>query len=1840
MLLTNYKMLDYLLVRPSDHRLWRRNAPETLKYFVVDELHTFDGASGADLACLVRRIKARVKAPAGHLCCIGTSATLGHEAAGEHELARYASQLFGEPFDDEALIGEQVQSVDEFLAGTAVSRFAPPGPEQTAALSPLAYGTVDDYLQAQSRLWFDEGLDLTDATAWRIRLGRQIRAHAFFRTLLELVGHRSVEAPRLVEALARRVPMSGREPADYLPNLIDSFVALVSAARSESPLGPAPLVQVRSQLWLRELRRMVGLVGPKPDFVFADDLAPEHLRVSLPVIHCRECGLTGWGATRRETETRLNPDLRAFYNAFFRFSPAVRFVFPGETFPEKSGQREFRTFLCPSCLTAWAAAEPSSCTHCGAPPKRAIEAGMPEARRFVEGRDGRAGHWVGTHDCPSCSGRNSLTIFGSRAASLTAVVVSQLFSSPFNDDKKLLAFSDSVQDASHGAGFFKARTFQFNLRAALQQVVDAEPGPVPLTAVAERFLEAWHARLDEATFIATFIAPDMDWLSDYEHLREHGRLPEGSNLLDLVHRRLDWEIWSEYTFDARIGRTLEKTGSSTAALRCDLLDVAVDALLPRLQNEIGPLRALDADRLRRFVAGLALTLKNRGGVDHPELASYLDAGGNSYLLAKRHGRLHMPYFGKGSRAPVFLTDRAGTRLNPIVRGASTTPTWYEDWLARTLGPVDPQVSTFAREIYEAILPALVEAGLLFRREVRGGSAWGLRREALEITTRVAELRCNSCAFGISVARDAVTLFHGTPCLRYRCGGAFEEQPAAEDYYRRLYRKGDVARIFAAEHSGLLDRATRERVEHGFLEADRPGDPNLLSCTPTLEMGINIGDLSTLALCSIPPKPSHYLQRVGRAGRRDGNAFVVAVANGRPHDLFFYAEPDEMIQGHVEPPGCFLNASAVLERQFTGFVFDRWVESGLLAGALPDRLQPVIEALDQDTKKPDAFPGNLLAFFQAHRTMLEQDFVALFGEGLQPFARERILAYSRGEGDSAGLEYRIRDGLMGLVEQRRSLRRAIKRLTTRIADLEKAPGGATIHEQALDELRREKAALNELVRHLHHRHVLNFFTDEGLLPNYAFPESGVVLQSVIYRRRERDASPDDRYQMRTYEYQRPAAVAISELAPANSFFAEGRKLVIDQVNLDLSQLESWRFCDACSHMALEGAGEAHAACPRCGSPLWSDQGQRRQMLRLRQVIATSSEEASRSYDEADDREPEFYQKNLFVLKDDRDIEEAWYLDREEVPFGFEFYRKVTLREVNFGRDEREHGRIVVAGRELFDNPFVICTGCGKVKGAHAGPAEHGLRHGPACPYRDHPEREKVLEACYIYREVTSEAIRMLLPVAAFDVELSIASFVAALDLGLRRKFRGDPGHLLTTVYDEPVPGSTVRKRYLVLYDGVPGGTGYLKELMRDPAILMEVFQFAWDVLAGCSCQHDPAKDGCYRCLLAYRGRHHAENTSRRTAMQLLGMLLDNRQHLKKTDRIDRIRLNSLLESELEKRFIEAVRRHVAALQAAPGGAELLAGPGGAEPPALTPQVVRGKPGWFLRLPGASWLVEPQVELGPADGVAVSSRADFVFRPERAWPGALPIAVFTDGFEYHAEPGSPNQRIGLDTAQRLAIARSGRFRVWSLVWDDVEERLGSANGAPKAEPLFEEHWQRQVVALRRIGGEGAALWGKLRTLGSFDLLIELLAGTAVGGGADWSAYAHTLIASWLQRDGGGSQGRATSLREALLRPGVPLMWPPDFPGGDAAPATSDRAAPEYLLGSLTAANGGGRPLAAGLVYLRAADLAGARFDGAAISVRLLDQAGPEDPAAFRRRSGAHGAPSCVSSISSSLRGAASG
>lgn len=1796
-LLTNYKMLDYLLLRPDDARLWRENGPETLRFLVVDELHTFDGAQGADLACLIRRLKARLRTPERHLCCIGTSATLGEgpEGMNAEALSGYASQLFAEPFGADAIVGETVETTEEFLKGHLVTRFGVPGPERRAELDPLAYAGQEEYLAAQHRLWFEEELgEPSDAKALYALAGR-LKGHAFLRNLLVILDGKARELRAVKEELARQVPGFAGADGETFDRLLGSFLALVSAARVPGPGGePRPFVQVRLQLWLRELSRLVAMVeippaGGSPRLAFADDLSSDEAKRALPVVHCRECGVTGWGAVSKGHEMRLDPSLKGFYEAFFRFSPNVAFIYPDEDGPSGE-QRTLPQWLCTACLRLAPAAEAGACAGCGAGPESALRVRLGESTY----RD-REGRTHGHHGCSSCGGHNSLTIVGSRAASLTSVALSQLFASRFNDDKKLLAFSDSVQDASHRAGFFGARTYAFNFRTAVQKVVASLGGPVPLAELPRRVIDYWKPKLGEGDFVATFLPPDMEWLRDWEELRKDGKVPEGADLVGLVERRIAWEVWSEYAFKSRIGRTLEKSGSSALRPRPEAIGAAIEKLLPVLREEIGVLRGLDEASLRRLVAGFVTTLKRKGAVEQADLGPYVESGGNVYLLNRMK---HLPSFGRHTRAPAFLASQGFSRFNTLLRSsAQQAPTWYEDWLSRALAPIDGRAGAYAAEIWKAVVEGLLEAGVLFQRTApRGATVWGLQESLFFVVDAVAQMRCGHCGTNVSAAVADAGLWEGACCLRYRCPGKLVREPEREDYYRSLYATGDVTRLFAEEHTGLLERAEREEIEERFkADEDRrkPGDPNLLSCTPTLEMGIDIGDLSSLALCSVPPKSSNYLQRAGRAGRRDGNAFVLAVANGRPHDLFFYFEPEEMIQGLVEPPGCFLNASAVLERQLTGYVFDRWVETGISRAAIPEKLGPVLDAVEKGVPARDAFPNSLIQFFDLNRTSLEEGFLALFDDEVTEHARERIRAFVRGSDPAVTpLPVRLVGELQEVVKERKSLRNAIRRLAERIEKAETEPAGGEEQEKDLSDLRQEKNALTRLVADINGRHVLELLTDAGLLPNYAFPENGVQLKSVIYRKNERATDAERRYETKQYVYERPAASAIVELAPASSFYAQGRKLLVDQVNVDLSKPEPWRFCADCSYMEKEGEHELATGCPKCESPLWPDAGQKRSMLRMKQVLSTENDKESRSYDESDDREPEFFQRNMFVVTSDADRRAAYSLPVDGVPFGFEFFGKLTLREVNFGKVETGQTNLKIAGEDFEDTGFVVCQSCGKVKGVRrtfvngqAVSIDHALhcRFRPTPSATPPPDSKTAFRTEFLYREFDSEGIRILLPVATFDVELKVESFVAALDLGLKKHFRGDPGHLLTTVYSEPVKGSGVRKRYLVLYDGVPGGTGYLDELMRDEKGLLDVLQKALDVLVTCRCQSDAEKDGCYRCLLAYRGRHDKLRTSRRAAIEILSSILRERDRIEKVEQISTIPLGSLLESELEGRFVEALRRSRI----------------GDQPVQLLQTVVKGKMGWFLKCASGSWLVEPQVELGPEEGVAVPSRADFVVHPEGG-AKALPIAVFTDGFEYHADPASGNQRLGIDTAQRLAIARSGRYRVWSLTWDDVMERFDPKT--PKLVPLGAERAMLVRAFAAQVAKDGASDWEALLGMSTFEMLLARLDRSK---GRDWNGFASAWALSFLEQGRGTTLAGAEALRDDLLGSGQRGS----VEHGPVTPGT------EWQTGRLQHLLLGTSPVIQGLVFGRMESLGRGSLAGTALSLRLNEAYALNAPAEWK-------------------------
>jgi DEAD/DEAH box helicase domain-containing protein len=1608
-LLTNYKMLDYLLIRLDDRPLWQNNTSETLRFLVVDELHNFDGAQASDLGCLIRRLKSRLATPPEHLCCVGTSATLGSDEE-QADLLKYASSVFGETLSEDAVISELRLSAGEFLGDSLISYIDIVPQEKSPELDPANFNRYEEYIQAQHKLWFGEDIhDEFGNPEWRIELGDKIKKHLFFQNLLKVLGGKIYSFDNIFLKLENITKGLKSKDTAYKVNMLNSLLALVSEARikmiSKNDDGSeeeniSPFLNVRLHVWLRELRRMVGEVVKDPQLRFADDLNKGQLNTHLPLVHCRECGSMGWSGLKHKNSTAIVGELQSFYHSFFNHDPKVVYLFPEEEDVRDQSQNVGMAYLCPNCLNVTTKPNPDQCPSCAHP--ELILVYMPDVRRK------RGNRQESINDCPYCGAQNSLTLLGSRTASLTSVMIVQLYSSTYNDDKKLLTFSDNVQDAAHRAGFFNSRTFRFNFRTALQKVVLTTGDGLTLAQLPYAFIEYWLKQFDDNKYISIFLAPNMDWLKDYEYLKRHGSLPQGSTLQKDVNRRIGWEIISEYGYQARIGRTLEKTGSSVAYFDQEILKRSVKRLLEPIRNEIGGFRGLEEASLTRFLLGLIIHIKNQGGIFQPILKPYIDSFGNTYVL---NNTIWMPNFGPYTRAPAFLTTRRGTRFDQLYSASPTRRTWYLAWAEKCFLDLTPMVLSISKPLYDLVLKGLVDEKVLEENKVRGDVVWGICPEVLRISARVRQFRCDRCGHNISVAEEESPFFEDAPCQRFHCYGKYRPQETGVNYYGRLYAAGDVERIFAREHTGLLKRDDRQELEEQFKA--EPGEkepwfPNLLSCTPTLELGIDIGNLSSLVLCSVPPAQANYLQRIGRSGRRDGNALNLTVANARPHDLYFFAEPEEMLAGYVDSPGIFLDASAVLERQFTAFCFDRWVATVNIA-AIPKKLGQVLNSLEPvDHKK---FPHNFIHYIETNQADLFNLFVALFTRnvGLSLESIKNLKIFIEGGRDWQGsLRYRIMNGLHSRRKERDSLRKKVQILNGKINKKKKDPKDKNF-EKDLRELGIEKSALQALLKSISDRDTYNFFTDEGLLPNYAFPEVGVMLKSIIYRKKLQVQDGESRYDSWNYEYERPAVSAIEELAPANSFYASGRRVKVDQVDMSVSEVETWRFCNNCSHKELLGKEEEKEICPMCGTPMWADEGQKRQMLKMRQVFASTPDRRSRISDDSDDRDPTFYNKQMLIEFDDNQIMDAYKVDAD-YPFGFDFLSKVDFCEINFGEKTEIGEKVSIAGVEMPRRGFKICRVCGKIQEDNKHPS-----HAFTCTARDQESDKDLIDCIYLYRQFTSEAIRILLPVSIIvESDKKLHSFIAAMQLGLKRKFKGKIDHLQTTVHEEPLADSSFKRKYLVLYDTVPGGTGYLKQLMRSKDQLMEVLELSLDALRSCPCNQEADKDGCYKCLFAYRNSYSMPETSRDTAIELLAEILGYRDKLVQTDTIKNISLNTLIESELEAKFIGALKRY---------RSEELA-------VSLTNDLVNGKPGYFLKLGERAYYIEPQVNIGELDGVSVPSRTDFVIRTARLNDAMKPVAVFLDGYTYHRD------RVGEDMAQRMAIVQSGKFHVWSLSWSDVE------------------------------------------------------------------------------------------------------------------------------------------------------------------------------------------------------------
>lgn len=1689
-LLTNYKMLDLLLMRPADQPLWRYNNPETLGYIAVDELHTFDGAQGTDLSCLLRRLQHKLKTPPGHIACIGTSATVGDDHIA---LRGYATKIFNSPFDTDSVIIEDRLNHHEYLENAPLSFFNAPSiddiPKKTT------HGDLESYINQVITAWFgndtlhiDNNWQSDKATAQRIALGDALKQHRFFTRLLKTLQGEVVAFDALVQNLFGH--------ADCVI-LLESFCALISVARKavkedqktsakrqakNLPRPVLPFLQIRLQMWLRELRRMVASVGQqevgqqqysqRPKITYSDDLTniDDETRY-LPIVHCRDCSATGWGGVKPTNETQIDDDLLMFYQLYFANNPDAVMLFPlpqnTKVMTDKSIGTHYK--LCPSCLQL---NNPIAKT-CGLCEHETLTDVVQVDDTKIK-KSGGATKLKASHDCPFCQSENGISVLGSQAASLIGVMSQQLFGSNFNADKKLITFSDSVQDAAHRAGFLTARTYPLMIRSLIAHAVASQPESISLAQLSLLVGQYAQTQLTEDTdFVGTYIAPDMEWLRDYGILRNEGTLASSSDLRSLVCKRLEWEAFSEFGLKTELGRSLEKTQFASISAEIDKIQQASMVLHAALKQEIAALVNLSPTTVDAFVIGLLHMMRVRGAILHPSLEAYIKGAGNIYALNKIGANgLYMPNFGYSSRKPRFVSiEKVASVFDYIAKGSGSRPGEYLQWFNKTIASGNNALASGdAALVFERTFTLLKKHQLVDCIDVADKNVWGLKPETLMVSRDTSELKCNLCQMRYKVPAKALPYWQtNMPCLVDSCQGHLAIYHNQNQAPSTNWATANLVRINGHEHTGLLEGPVRDNVERSFINGNKAWDTNLLSATPTLEMGIDIGDLSSVVLCSVPPAQANYLQRIGRAGRRDGNALNVTFATGNPHDLYYYADPLNMMSGAMAPPGVFLEALAVLERQLTAFCFDNWVASGIDAAAIPGSVRDLLNAIEGEHKAK--FPYNLFDFINQHQGDLFTQFIDLFDQLADDInAVKHLTEFMCGTANEVTLTGRMTNRLTKLVADRKSLNARVGKIDREIKKVNDSPVQQPDHQEVLDALTSERQGIRGLVNRINRKSTLNFFTDEGLLPNYAFPEAGITIRSILWRKSEQvevDAG-GSKFQRDTYDYERPASAALSELAPENSFYAGGNKVEIEQVDLNVSDVEYWRLCNHCNHCEnLSETSDVHKTCPKCNHPGWNDSAQKTQMLKLRQVYARANKREAKISDDSDSRTPKFYKRQMLVDFDPEQVVNAYKIECADMPFGFDFVRKIKIKDINFGEPDAQAEQLSVAGELTSRAGFAVCKECGMVK------KPNNIKHDLTCSFNGNEQAiqdpNNYIDCLYLYRELVSEAIRIVLPVTSYSAgSESEASFAAAIQLGLKKYFQGSIDHIKSTDFNEPVNEGEGRRHYLVIYDTIPGGTGYLKELMRDPQKLLDLIQKAYECLDNCRCNSDPEKNGCYQCIYAYRDRQKMPLISRDLAKSMMQQILEKRNQVKKVHSLTEIDPNVLLESELERKFIDKLK--VAGKQWR-----------------LSKALVNDKNGYLLTVGKQNaletvWRIEPQVNLDSSDGVSEPCKPDFVLWPAKTDSQIKPIVVFLDGFEHHYNI------VDVDAQKRASIYASGRFIVWTLGWYDlINKGLEHVNEylSPFQEKMFRDMFGKKVSDNNYNQWELVA-----KQQNSFELLTNLL------------------------------------------------------------------------------------------------------------------------------------------------------
>ncbi|USQ79188.1 DEAD/DEAH box helicase [Ornithinimicrobium faecis] len=1638
-LLTNYKMLDQLLLREADQPLWQQSAL-SLQYLVLDEFHTYDGAQGTDVAMLLRRLglalkhhwpddhpeitDADRKRPLGRITPVATSATLGDEGDPSVMLS-FARTVFGEDFESDAVVTESLLSWEEWSGDAA----RPVGVE-ARRLDDLTQPELEEFVAQVEALVDDpealtaellgclHGGDVRDVPALTL-----IAAHPDVRALVDEAG-RATAYPDLVDALFPRGTADETVQSLRL-HALEGLVAALSHVRADE--GRRAL-GVELNFWVRELTRIDRVASAVPAYHWSDDGSwagsedADTVGATFPAIYCRHCGRSGWGVGLAAVGQDLaaeDHDIRRNHLIHEgRFRALLHAPIEDEKALAAEGPEDHIEGL------RWLSV--GGRTLLDRRPDEddeELKAGriLPVLTRTGQDVDERARK----DDCPSCQQADGIRFLGTAIATKLSVSLSILFGNAALDsaEKKSLVFTDSVQDAAHRAGFVQSRSHVMTLRATLKDAI----GTVPTTL--DTLVEDVMSQAGDDQFHRyRLVPPDCLLLEPFDRFWKADRLRDVSGRdRSWVKRRLLFDAALEVGLQSGFGRTLESTGSIVASVDAGpgstLLGIA-RRVLTSDEVELLDIARVDDRLLVAWVRGLLERMRRNGGIEHEWLRTYLHEDGRRYRIWGGRPKTGMPAFPAGRAAPAF--PRVGA---PLARqsesGLDTVrspQSWYARWAVKCLG-VNAQ---HGAKLAERLLAALAAADLLAVTETQSqGKAYGIPSGSVRLqATEASDLEegrtllvCDTCQDQQPAAPEVVGQLAGAPCLVVRCRGTLERASRSDNFYRRLYDSADMRRVIAHEHTSLLHDTVRREVEEGFKASNpSPDAPNVLVATPTLEMGIDIGDLSTVMLSSLPDSVAKYVQRVGRAGRLTGNALNLAFVTGRGDQLPKLGNPLSVINGEVRPPATYLDAEEILRRQYLASIIDSLARSGEMT--LPTKAGDALRS-----SAPESFLGRVLEVAAAHAEDYLGKFLGAF-DGLDPAVVDGLKRWAVPDPD-----WDVEESLGALVHRastewqrgEESLERRRQEIEDALPSLQAAAESPAASDDDKRAWRSAEAAYKLTKRELAElrtQHWVSALEERGILPNYTLLDDMVTLEARVTW-----VDPETgTYESEAETVQRASSQALRELAPGATFYARGLAMRIDGLDMgqDASNVRSWVWCAECGYALDVQQSAGPAFCPRCESSQLKDTGQRFDVVRLEHVYS----EVRRDRDLIDDRD-EQRKRTGFSIATAADLDPAQVADQWHVTdgdFGVSHYRKVNIRWLNLGPRSRSGvTNVEIAGQSVAAALFRVCAGCGKLDST--ANLNQRDEHRPWCRYRD--SKDEDTRSVALSRELRTQGVVITLPISVtLGDRYAVPSVAASLLLGLRQEIGGAPDHLQVETVPVPVvggEGERVREA-LLLHDLVPGGTGYLADLASAERVWRLLVK-AYDVIAQCECR-DEGRQACHRCILPFSRGGSVELLSNVSAERHLRSLLRLGED-ETWDDLDAEQMRWTIEqgqaasasgeSALELRFRAVFTERLAA-----GGA--------------TVHEIPGPNGNQLQITGLGkgrvWRLVPQENMHGA-------KPDFVLRTDD--PNVPEVAIFTDGWQFHAH--WKTNRIA-DDAQKRANLRDAGKAVLSVTYDDLVQEPGEA------------------------------------------------------------------------------------------------------------------------------------------------------------------------------------------------------